>query len=250
MAKLKECGANAYRTAHNPPAPELLEACDRLGMMVMDECRLLGSDEGNLHKWESLIRRDRNHPSVVIWNTCNEEPLKAQAAAGRVALSMQRLAKKLDPTRPVTAAANIGNVYSGLMSALEVRGWNYNEGAADEYHAAHPEQPNVGTEAASYVSTRGIYEHDKDKGYVSSYGPFDYSVSQINKTWWSWVASRPWFSGSFIWTGFDYRGEPHPYGWPCISSAFGILDTCGFPKNDFYYYKAWWTKAPVLHLLP
>jgi len=250
VARLKECGANAYRTAHNPPAPELLEACDRLGMIVMDECRLLGSDEGNLHKWESLIRRDRNHPSVVIWNTCNEEPLKAQAAAGRVALSMQTLAKKLDPTRPVTAAANIGNVYSGLMSTLEVRGWNYNEGAAVAYHAAHPEQPNVGTETASYLSTRGVYEHDKDKGYVSSYGPFGYGLDQINKTWWSQVANLPWFAGSFVWCGFDYRGEPHPYRWPNISSAFGILDTCGFPKDEFYYYKAWWTKAPVLHLLP
>jgi beta-galactosidase len=250
VAKLKECGSNAYRTTHYPPTPELLEACDRLGMIVMDECRLLGSDEGNLKKLESQIRRDRNHPSVAIWSICNEEPLQAQAAAGRIGLSMQTLVKKLDPTRPVTAAANAGNVYSGLMGALEVRGWNYNEESADKYHTEHPEQPNVGTETASYISTRGIYENDKDKGYVASNGPYGAPDQVITKTWWSFVATRPWFSGSFIWTGFDYRGEPYPYGWPCISSAFGILDTCGFPKNDFYYYKAWWTKAPVLHLLP
>jgi beta-galactosidase len=250
VAKLKECGSNAYRTSHNPPTPELLTACDRLGMIVMDESRLLGSDEENLHKWESLIRRDRNHPSVVIWNTCNEEPQKAQAAAGRIGLTMQTLAKKLDPTRTVTAAANIGNVSSGLMSALDVRGWNYHEGEAAAYHAAHPEQPNVGTETASYLSTRGIYEHDKEKGYVSSYGPFGYNLDLVNKTWWSQVANLPWFAGSFIWTGFDYRGEPTPYKWPNVSSAFGILDTCGFPKDEFYYYKAWWTKDPVLHLLP
>ncbi|MEI8290087.1 MAG: beta-galactosidase GalA [Verrucomicrobiota bacterium] len=252
VAKLKEFGCNAYRTSHNPPTVELLDACDHLGMMVMDECRLLGSDEGNLLKWEHQIRRDRNHASVVLWSICNEEPLQDSMVAGRVGATMQALVKKLDPTRSVTAAANTGNVYSGLMEAVEVRGWNYSFGGGntDRYHASHPNQPNVGTEEASYVSTRGVYEHDKERGYVSSYGPYDTNFNPVKDHWWPHYADRPWLSGGFVWTGFDYRGEPTPYNWPCINSAFGILDTCGFPKDDFYYYQSWWTKKPVLHLLP
>jgi beta-galactosidase len=260
VAKLKECGSNAYRTGHYPPTPELLEACDRLGMLVMTESRLLGSDSENLSKLEAMIRLYRNHPSVMIWSICNEEPRQDEPVGGRVALSMQALVKRLDPTRAVTAGSNLGNTSSGLMGLLDVRGFNYNDNAWDKYHAEKPEQPILGTEMASYVSTRGIYEHDKDRCHVASYGPYRPRLIQelnsaprlteITTTWWSLAATRPWFSGGFIWTGFDYRGEPSPFNWPCINSAYGILDTCGFPKDDFYYYKAWWTANPVLHLLP
>jgi beta-galactosidase len=251
VAKLKEMGCNAYRTSHNPPTPELLEACDRLGMLVMDENRLLGSDEENLRRWEGQIRRDRNHPSVAIWSLANEEGVQTTPAGGRVAETMQRLVKQLDPTRPVTYAANVGNIFGGINSVIEVRGWNYFPGKPmDDYHKAHPAQPNVGTEQGSTVSTRSIYANDRKRGYVSAY---DDNVPRWGSTaekWWSVFAERPWLSGGFVWTGFDYRGEPTPYGWPCINSHFGILDTCGFPKDNFWYYKSWWTERPVLHLLP
>jgi len=251
VAKLKEWGVNAYRTSHNPPTPELIEACDHLGMLVMDECRLLGSDAENLNRWDSQIRRDRNHPSVFIWSICNEEPKQDTADGGRVGASMQRLVKKLDPTRPVTAAENIGDDYNGIMPVLDVRGWNYHIGQdVDDYHAKHPLQPHVGTEQGSTVSTRGIYTNDAARGYVSAYDDNWEPWSNTAEQWWSFFADRPWLSGGFIWTGFDYRGEPTPYGWPCVNSHFGVLDTCGFPKDLFWYYQAWWTKQPVLHLLP
>ena len=252
IARLKEMGCNAYRTAHGPPTPELLEACDRLGMLVMDENRLLGSDEANLAQLEGIIHRDRNHPSVVIWCIGNEERSQTSATGGRVAGTMQRLIKQLDPTRPVTYAASVGNVFKGINEVIEVRGWNYHIGATnmDAYHAAHPTQPNVGTEQASTVTTRGIYANDKTRGYVSAYDVNTPEWADRAEAWWNFFAARPWLSGGFVWTGFDYRGEPTPYSWPCISSHFGILDTCGFRKDSFYFYQSWWSDKTVLHLLP
>jgi beta-galactosidase len=253
IAKLKEMGDNAYRTSHNPPTPELLDACDRLGMLVMDESRLLGSDVANLGRWEEQIRRDRNHPGVAIWSIANEEfRVQGTPTGKRVAETMQNLVRQLDPTRPVTYAAPVGNEFQGINSIIEVRGWNYHIGESnmDAYHAAHPAQPNVGTEQASTVSTRGIYGNDKTRGYVSAYDTNAPEWANRAEAWWSFFAPRPWLSGGFIWTGFDYRGEPTPYGWPCINSHFGVMDTCGFPKDNFYYYQSWWTDKPVLHLLP
>jgi len=248
-AKLKEMGCNAYRTSHNPPTPELLDACDRLGMIVMDENRLLGSDPENLDKFGDQILRDRNHPSVCIWSVANEEfSVQSTPQGGNAARTMQNYVKRLDPTRPVTYAAPQGDTFDGINGVIEVRGWNYHVGKdMDSYHTKHPDQPNVGTEQASVVSTRGIYEDDAKRGYVRAY---DNRGRDTAEAWWSYFAARPWLSGAFIWTGFDYRGEPTPYGWPCISSHFGILDTCGFPKDSFYYYQSWWTTNIVLHLLP
>ena len=253
IARLKEMGSNAYRTSHNPPTPELLEACDRLGMLVMDESRLLGSDSQNLDRWEEQVRRDRNHASVAIWSVGNEEfTTQRTPSGGRVAAAMQAMVKRLDPTRPVTINSDTGNEYVGVNAAIEVRGWSYHIGEKnmDAYHAAHPTQPNVGSEQGSTVSTRGIYTDDKVRGYVSAYDIHGQAWSNTAEEWWSFFAPRPWLSGGFVWTGFDYRGEPTPYAWPCINSHFGLLDMCGFPKDNFYYYLAWWTDAPVLHLLP
>jgi len=252
IAKLKEFGDNALRTSHNPPTPELLDACDHLGMIVMDECRLLGSDAQNLQKWDDQIRRDRNHASVGLWSIANEEgAVESTPQGGNVARTMQHYVKQLDPTRPVTYPAPQGDAFDGINGVIEVRGWNYFVGQEmDAYHAKHPDQPEVGTEQASTVCTRGIYENDKQRGYVSAYDDNAPSWATTTERWWSYFAVRPWLSGGFVWTGFDYRGEPTPYGWPCINSHFGILDTCGFPKDNFYYYQSWWTTNIVLHLLP
>ncbi len=251
ISRLKEMGCNAYRTSHNEPTAELLDACDQLGMLVMDENRLLGSDDANMARFQQQILRGRNHPSVAIWSICNEESRQTNADAGRVGATMQAYVKRLDPTRPVTCAESVGDVYSGLMSALEVRGWNYHVGSdIEDYHREHPQQPEVGTEQGSTVSTRGIYETDKERGYVSAYDSNFPHWASTSESWWSYFADRPWLSGGFYWTGFDYRGEPTPYKWPCINSHFGILDTCGFPKDNFYYYQSVWSDKPVLHLLP
>jgi beta-galactosidase len=250
IATLKEFGCNAYRTSHNAPTPELLEACDRLGMLVMDENRLLGSDPENMALLEGQIRRDRSHASVFIWSICNEECVQASPASARIAETMQRDIHRLDPTRQVTSAVSLGDVYTGIDGVVDVRGWNYHLGQdTDEYHREHPAQPNIGTEQASTTTTRGIYAADAEHGYQAAYDGEPHAGTSA-EDWWMFFAQRPWLSGGFAWTGFDYRGEPTPYSWPCINSHFGIVDTCGFPKDNFYYYQAWWTTNPVLHLLP
>ncbi len=249
IERLKEMGSNGYRTSHNPPAPELLDACDQLGMMVMDETRMMSSNPEGLSQLERLIRRDRNHPSVVIWSLGNEEPEQGSERGLRIFTTMKRLARRLDPTRLVTAAQD-GGWGKGISRVVDVFGCNYHDKDVDGYHRDHPKQPMIGTETASTVSTRGIYANDKEKGYVSAYDVNYPPWATTAENWWSIYDARPFMAGGFAWTGFDYRGEPTPYGWPCINSHFGIMDTCGFPKDNFYYYQAWWETKPVVHLFP
>jgi beta-galactosidase len=137
-----------------------------------------------------------------------------------------------------------------VAKSLDVEGLNYSLKDIDAYHAAHPKQPAIGTETASTVSTRGIYSTDKLRNWVSAYDVNHTSWSELAEDWWQFYAARPWLAGGFAWTGFDYRGEPTPYGWPSINSQFGIVDMCGFPKDNYFYYKAWWGTDPVLHLFP
>jgi beta-galactosidase len=257
IEKLKEMGSNAYRTSHNPPTPELLDACDRLGMIVLDETRMMDSNEEGLSQLERLVRRDRHHPSVFCWSIGNEEPEQGTERGARVAETMKRVVHELDPTRLTTEAMN--NAWGrGLSAVVDVQGFNYRGGAAapdfakalDDYHRAHPTQPTMGTEVASTVSTRGIYTNDEARGYVSAYDRNFPPWASTAEEWWSIYNARPWIAGGFVWTGFDYRGEPTPYNWPCISSHFGLIDVCGFPKDIFYYYQAWWSDKPVLHLFP
>ncbi|MGH9417822.1 MAG: beta-galactosidase GalA [Terriglobales bacterium] len=255
--RLQAMGSNAYRTSHNPPTPELLDACDRLGMLVMDETRMMASTPEGLSQLERLIRRDRNHPCVVLWSLGNEEPQQGTPVGARVNASMKRLARQLDPTRPVTLAMN-GGWGRGASAVVDVQGFNYGNGGGsaktadhiDAFHGQFPAKPCFGSETASAVSTRGIYEKDPVRGYVSAYDTNFPSYALNAEGWWTIFAARPFLAGGFAWTGFDYRGEPSPYGWPCISSHFGIMDTCGFAKDSFYYYQAWWSGQPVLHLFP
>ncbi len=248
---LKEMGDNAYRTSHNPPTPELLDACDELGMIVLDENRLLGSSEEVMNQFERLILRDRNHPSVFMWSLANEEHgLQYTDVAKRIAYTLLAKQKELDPSRTATYAADMGNIKRGINEAIPVRGFNYNLAGIDPYRRDNPNQPIIGTEVASTVCTRGIYINDTIKGYVPDYDSIFPPWASRAETWWKLAAERDWFMGGFIWTGFDYRGEPTPYTWPCINSHFGVMDVCGFPKNDYYYYQSWWTNKDVLHIFP
>jgi len=252
IRKLKEMGCNAYRTSHNPPTPELLEACDRLGMLVMDENRLMGSTPELAGQFQQLILRDRNHPSVMIWSLGNEEWWVQSSETGRnIARSLKRVQKEFDPTRLCTFAADNGDHYPGINSVVDVRGVNYiGRGDVDKYHREHPDQPLLGSEEASTYCTRGVYANDTLNGFVSDYDVNAPGYGSLAEPWWKYCAARKWMAGAFVWTGFDYRGEPSPYVWPCISSHFGILDVCGFPKNNFYYYQSWWSDKEVLHLAP
>ncbi|MGD0225918.1 MAG: beta-galactosidase GalA [Terriglobia bacterium] len=250
IEKLKEMGSNGFRTSHNPPTPELLDACDRLGMVVLDETRMFSSSPEGLSQLERMIRRDRNHPSVVFWSTGNEEPLQGTDPGARICASMKRLERGLDPTRLITQAVS-EEWGKGLSPVLDVMGFNYHHASEiDAFHKQFPRQPLVGTETASTVSTRGIYFTDKQKGYVSAYDVNFPRWASTAEEWWQTYNQRAFLAGGFIWTGFDYRGEPTPYGWPCISSHFGVIDTCGFFKDLAYYYQAWWSGKPVLHLFP
>ncbi len=259
IERLKEMGSNGYRTSHNPPTPELLEACDRLGMLVMDETRMMSSNPEGLSQLERLVRRDRNHPSVVIWSLGNEEREQSTERGAKLLTSMKRLVRRLDPSRLVTVAMN-GGWGKGFSGVVDVQGFNYAGGGGgggsntgkhiDDFHQQFPKLPTIGTETASDYSTRGIYANDKEKGYVSAYDVNFPGYTLSSEGWWKVYAERPFLAGGFAWTGFDYRGEPSPYAWPCISSHFGILDTCGFPKDNYFYYQAWWSEKPVLHLLP
>jgi beta-galactosidase len=247
--KLQEMGCNSLRTSHNPPTPELLDACDQLGMLVFDETRMMASNPEGLSQFENLVRRDRNHPSVFMWSMGNEEG-QANTARGKFILTeMKAVATQHDGSRPVSIAP-AGAIGTGGLEVCDVAGYNYMDPQAEAFHNAHPDRPVMGTETVSAVGTRGIYITDRKKGFVSSYDPYTTTGRASAEGWWRFCNSRAWLSGGFIWTGFDYRGEPSPYGWPNISSQYGIIDTCGFPKDSFYYYQSWWTAKPVLHLFP
>jgi beta-galactosidase len=249
VRKLQEMGCNAIRTSHNPPTPELLDACDELGMLVFDETRMMSSNPEGLSQFENLIRRDRNRPSVFMWSMGNEEGQANTEKGLHILTAMKAVATEHDGSRPVSIAP-IRAIGAGGLVMCDVMGYNYMDPEAEAYHKSHPQHPVIGTETVSAVGTRGIYITDPAKGYVGSYDPYTTTGRASAEGWWRFCNSRPWLSGGFVWTGFDYRGEPSPNGWPNISSQYGIIDTCGFPKDTFYYYKSWWTPQPLLHVFP
>ena len=246
---LKAVGSNAIRTSHGAPAPEFLDACDSLGMLVVDEQRLLNSGLEYKGQFERLIKRDRNHPSIFLWSIGNEEGEIQQSSIGkRVAQDLLAVQNKLDPYRTATYAADLGNIYQGVNEVIAVRGFNYRVDYVHAYHKAHPAQAILGTEMGSTVMTRGIYNTDSVRGYVIDQDSVYPWWAGTAEHWWQLCADEPWMMGGFVWTGFDYRGEPTPFKWPNVNSHFGMMDLCGFPKNVYYYYKSVWSDQPVLHI--
>ena len=241
---LQQMGCNAVRTSHNMPTPELVEACDRMGMMMMCETRQMSSSPEGLAQLETMIKRYRNSPSIIIWSIGNEEwRLQGEQAeeGAKIAATMVERCHELDPTRVVSAAVN-GDNEKGLSNALDIIGFNYGLNRPDGFHKEHPTRPIYGSETASTISQRGCYQTDPLRNTLSAYDVNHTVWSQLAEEWWTFYATREWEAGGFAWTGFDYRGEPTPYGWPSINSNFGIVDMCGFPKDNFFYYKAWWTQ--------
>jgi beta-galactosidase len=248
---LKEMGSNAYRASHHAPTLELLEACDSLGMLVIDEQRLLNSSPEYIDQFKRLLKRDRNHPSVFLWSIGNEEQnIQGNEYGKKIAQTLLAIQKDIDPSRTSTYAADMGNDFKGVNEVIPIRGFNYREYAVADYHKDHPNQPLLGTEMGSTVTTRGIYEKDEIRAYVPDQDITHPWWASKAETWWKLAAENKYWLGGFVWTGFDYRGEPTPYKWPNINSHFGILDVCGFPKNIYYYYKSWWTNEDILHISP
>jgi beta-galactosidase len=251
MAVLREMGNNAVRTSHNMPTPEWVEACDRMGVMMMCETRQMSSNPEGLAQLEVMVKRYRNSPAIILWSIGNEEgQLQNEMAeqGAKIGATMVARCHELDPTRPVSAAVN-GNNAKGVSDSFDIIGFNYNLAFPDEYHSKHPKRPVYGSETSSAISTRGMYTTDPLRNLVNDYNGVVF-WGETAEEWWKFYGTREWEAGGFAWTGFDYRGEPTPYGWPSINSQFGIVDMCGFPKDTFYYYKAWWGKEPSLHLFP
>lgn len=249
---LKEMGSNGYRCSHHAPTPELLDMCDSMGLLVLDENRHLSSSEENLKDLTILLYRDRNHPSVFMWSMENEEAIQGTVTGARILETMVETTHRIDPSRKVTAAMNHARNEGGYSDILDVVGYNYGDKglAYVKDHDNYPNRVEFCTEGTSFVSTRGEYETNWGKGYVSNsiivkpdWGPYPGED-------WADIVRYPYLGGLFVWTGFDYRGEPTPFSWPCVSSHFGIMDICGFPKDGYYAYKAAWTKMPTVHIFP
>lgn len=254
IKKLKEFGCNAYRASHNPMTPALLDICDREGILCIDENRLMGVNDEHLRLLTTMIKRDRNHPSVILWSNGNEEwGLENNDMGIRTAASMREYTRLLDPTRHSTIA-NAGG--TEMIKSLDVVGYNYIiQNNVINRHDQHPEWKIVGTEETTGCGTRGVYEFKKDelksKGHMQSINRTgEKGVENVIERGWKFYAENDWTAGLFYWTGFDYRGEPNPLSYPATDSEFGILDYCGFWKDEAWYLKSWWTDETTLHIFP
>jgi beta-galactosidase len=271
---LKTMGCNAIRTSHNPPAPELLDLCDKMGMLVMDEsfdCWEKAKTRNDYHRifddwhemdWRAELRRDRNHPCIILWSIGNEIAEQQTEHGHEIAAELTRIAHEEDPTRPTTAACNHEEAgYNGFQNEVDVFGYNYKPWAYGDFREANPKQPVFGSETASCISSRGVYifpvSEDKRKGeadfQMSSYDLYAPPWATTPDQEFRGEDQSPFVAGEFVWTGFDYLGEPTPfYGdAPSRSSYFGIVDLAGFPKDRFYLYQSYWRpNLPMAHLVP
>ena len=252
IKQLKKYGFNAIRTSHNPVSPALLDICDSLGMYVLEETRLMGTNDAQLEPLRKMIERDRHHPCIILWGIGNEEwGIEWKDKGERIARTMTEFCHSIDPTRPVIVASSSG---PEILKGTDVAGYNYIlQNPVDKHRADYPARVALGTEETSGCGTRGVYYDDVENGRMaalnrSPQGPD--SLYNCIERGWQFYDARPWLAGLFYWTGFDYRGEPNPLKYPATGSEFGILDYCGFPKDEAFYLKAWWTDEPVLHILP
>lgn len=279
---LKAMGCNAIRTSHNPPAPELLDLCDKMGFIVMDEAFDMwkkGKNKFDYHidwnEWhkkdlEDQIKRDRNHPSVFMWSIGNEIREQFDSTGTPITKELVQIVKNLDTTRPVTCALTENNPEKNFIyqsHSLDLLGFNYKLYDYSELPKRFPGEKIIATETASALATRGHYDMPSDSNRLwppdaksKSYGNSDYTVSAYDNTFaywgatheqsWNAVKKNDFIAGTFVWSGFDFLGEPVPYQWPARSSYYGIVDLAGFPKDVYYMYQSEWTTKPVLHIFP
>jgi beta-galactosidase len=282
---LKTMGCNAIRTSHNPPAPELLKLADKMGFLIMDEafdCWEWQKVKYDYHlyfkQWhkrdlQDQVLRDRNHPSVIIWSIGNEIPQQGDTSALRIAPELAAIVHSLDRTRPITTANDRPDTSNKIIKsgAIDLIGYNYHEYDYAKFHDRYPGKKFIATETTSGLEARGHYDMPSDSiriwpnrwdkpftaenggdpgNMVSAYDDTRPPWGSTHEMTWKVMKKYNFLSGFFIWTGFDYIGEPTPYSWPSRSSYFGIIDLAGFPKDVYYMYKSEWTSKPVLHLFP
>ncbi len=248
ISRLQEYGFNAVRTSHNCASVSMLDLCDEMGVLVIDENRQFGVNQEQLRQLRNMIDRDRNHPSVILWSVGNEEWAVEHGEKGvEIARRMSEAVHGMDRTRPSTYG-NAGG--PDLVKGVDVFGYNYIvQNPVDEYHRLYPEKCAVGTEETSGAGTRGVYRTVPEKGWMVPLNRID-TLGRVNviEYGWKFYKARPWGLGLFYWTGFDYRGEPNPMKWPATGSQFGIFDYCGFPKDEAFYLKAAWKDEPSVHI--
>ena len=283
---MRAMGVNALRTSHNPPAPELLDLTDRMGFIVMDEAfdmwkkektpydYHLDWDAWHVRDLSDMVLRDRNHASVFIWSIGNEvmeQWNNGDSTAAPIARELAGIVRALDPTRPITQAANNGSPQNPVFhaGALDLLGHNYHHEVWADFPAQYPGAKFIITEAMSALNSRGVYEQPSDSvavyytPYEKNRGPHPPKNGRLSsydnsRAFWGSLHEEslrlferyPFLSGIFVWQGIDYLGEPTPYEWPARSSYFGVVDLAGFPKDPFYLYQSVWTEQPMLHLLP
>ena len=272
---LQGIGVNALRCTHNPPAPEVLDLCDELGIVAIDEafdCWQMGKVENDYHldfdEWHErdltgMIFRDRNHPCVILWSIGNEILEQQDPNGWKLAERLQDIVHRTDPDRKVTAALSFEKeaIDNGMAAVMDVPGFNYKPHRYQDYHDRLPGKPIFGSETASTISSRGVYTFPIREGWTQSHPSIQCSSYDVEYPAWASTPDKefyfqdrcPWVMGEFVWTGFDYLGEPCPYGhqWPAHSSYFGIFDLVGLPKDRAYLYKSRWNREePTLHILP
>ncbi|HWD88085.1 MAG TPA: beta-galactosidase GalB [Mucilaginibacter sp.] len=282
LEMLKAMGCNGIRTSHNPPAPELLDLADRMGFLVMDEafdCWQKGKvkydyhlyfDEWHKRDLEDQVLRDRNHPSVIIWSIGNEIPQQDDPKSLTLAPELASIVHSLDRTRPITTANDRPDTSNKIIKsgALDLIGYNYHEFNYAAFHDRYPGKKFIATETTSGLETRGHYDMPSDSIRIwpnrwdkpftdgnpdntcSAYDNVRPQWGSTHEATWKVMKKYDFLSGMFIWTGWDYIGEPTPYKWPSRSSYFGIIDLAGFPKDIYYMYQSEWTDKTVLHILP
>ncbi len=251
IARLKSMGCNAYRSSHGMAPNGLVKACDEMGMLLMDENRNFETSDEVLEQLRTMVKRDRNHPSVIIYSIFNEEPLQDTEQGRNMALHMMEEIKRLDSTRPVTGGMNYGITEDcGAGGVLDIVGVNYQPYLYDEIHKKYPMLPIVGTEVTSAFQTRGCVVTDMDRHTFSCYDEHAAEWGNTVRETWQAIDSRDFVIGGFMWTGFDYLGEPTPFEYPSVSSFFGLMDSCGFEKGGYYIAKAIFSSEPYAAILP
>lgn len=270
LRKLQELGVNAIRCSHNPASEEFLDLCDSLGLYVIEETRLMGINPDQRHVLETMIRRDMHHKCIILWSVGNEEwGIEWKDQGTKIARRMTEWVHEIDPSRPSTVATSSG---PHIVRGVDVAGYNYiMQNDVEGERESFPARISYGSEETTGCGTRGVYDlspaaaHDKTDGRMGSMNypaemvpsamrgrndSEEFERGSIIERGWKFYFERPWLAGLFYWTGFDYTGEPNPLSYPAVSSEFGILDMCGFPKDEAFYLKACWTEEPVLHILP
>ncbi len=242
---IKEMGANAYRTSHYPHAEATMDALDENGILVMDETRWYESTDEGIAQLEALIKRDRNHPSVILWSVGNEEPKHVTEQGRRIAGSMIAAARRLDSSRPITTAVSNDPINSTVLDLVDVIGVNYNLAQYDEIHKRYPDMPFVSTECCATSSVRGDY--DDFKAFTSAYDKDNNEWFLGREKTWKFITDREWVAGSFQWIAFEHRGECI---WPRLCSVSGAIDLYLQKKDAFYQNKSHWTDEPMVHILP